>query len=68
MTDLIQIQLITSSLIITIFALALRFGLFGKVFRGLDLEEGFPAFRIIIIAIMAYLTFLIAKDIWKVVR
>jgi len=68
MTDLIEIQLITSSIIIMFFALGLRFRLFRKAFRALDLEEGFVAFQGIIIAIMLYLGFLIVRDIWKVFR
>jgi len=68
MSDLIEIQLITAGAIIAIFPVALRLGLFRKAFRSLDLEEGFPAFRVIIIAIMLYLSFLIAKDLWQVLR
>jgi hypothetical protein len=68
MTDLIEIQLITSSAIIAVFALGLRLRLFRKFFQRLDAEEGFQSFRAIIIAIMLYLTFLIVRDIWKVLR
>ncbi|HEV2620356.1 MAG TPA: hypothetical protein VGU23_10515 [Acidobacteriaceae bacterium] len=66
MSDLIQIQLITSSAILLTFAVALRFGLFRKAFRKFDIEEGFPVFRVIVIATMLYLAFLIVRDLWRV--
>jgi hypothetical protein len=72
MTPLIEIQLITSTVIIAVLAVGLRLELFRKAFRGLNAEEGFPAFRWIIMAIMLYLTFLISRDVltvtWRALR
>jgi hypothetical protein len=69
MTDLIKIQLITSSVILVTFALVLRFKLLRKTFRSLEFEEGpFTFFHGILVIIMLYLTFLIARDLWKILR
>ena len=72
MTDLIAAQLVTATVIITVFAVGLRLELFRKAFRGLHAEEGFPVFRWIILAIIIYLAFLIARDVltvaWRALR
>jgi hypothetical protein len=69
MTDLIKIQLITSSVILVTFALALRFKLLRKTFRSLEFEEElFTFLHGILVMIMLYLTFLIVRDLWKVFR
>jgi hypothetical protein len=69
MTDLIKIQLITSSVILVTFALVLRFRLLRKTFRSLEFEEGlFTVLHGILGTIMLYLTFLIVRDLWQVLR
>jgi hypothetical protein len=69
MTDLIRIQLITSSVIMVIFAVVLRFKLLRKTFRSLESEEEhLPLLNGILIVIMLYLVFLIIRDLWKVLR
>ena len=67
MTDLIRIQLITSSVILVTFALVLRFKLLRKTFRSLEFEEELFAFlQGILVTIMLYLTFLIVRELCKV--
>ncbi len=69
MTDLIRIQLITSSVIIMTFALVLRFKLLRKTFRSLEFgEEVFTFLNGILVMVMLYLSFLIIRDLWKVWR
>ena len=69
MTDLIEIQLITSSMIVGILGVALRFKLLQKALQSIGFdEEQFRFLRVIVIMIMLYLTFLIVRDLWKVLR
>ena len=69
MTDLIQIQLITCSAIIVIFAVTLRFKLLTKMLRSFELEPEHYQFLHGIMAIcMAYLSFLIVRDLWRVME
>jgi hypothetical protein len=68
MTDLIKIQLITSSVILVTFALVLRFQLLRKTFRSLEFEEELVTFLHGILAMIMYLTFLIVRDLWQVLR
>jgi hypothetical protein len=69
MTDLIRIQLITSSVILVTFALVLRFKLLRKTFRSLEFEgEVFAFLNGILVMVMLYLSFLIIRDLWKVWR
>ncbi len=69
MTDLIKIQLIASSMILVAFALVLRFKLLRKTFRSLEFgEELFMFLHGILVMVMLYLTFLIVRDLWKVLR
>jgi hypothetical protein len=66
MTDLIMIQLITSSVIIMTFALILRFKLLRKTFRSLEFgEEVFTFLNGILVMVMLYLSFIIIRDLWK---
>jgi hypothetical protein len=69
MTDLIQIQLISSSVILVTLALVLRFQLLMKTFRSLEFEEElFTFLHGILVMIMLYLTFLIVRDLWQALR
>jgi hypothetical protein len=69
MTDLIKIQLITSSVILMTFDLILRFQLVRKTFRSLESnEELFTILQDISVTIMLYLAVLIVRDLWQVLR
>jgi hypothetical protein len=69
MSDLIQIQFITCAPIILVCLLALRFRLLQKVLRGLELEpEHIQFLQGILILIICYLTFLLIRDTWWLLR
>ena len=69
MTDLIEIRLITSSMIVGILGVALRFKLLRRALQSIGFdEEQFTFLRVIVVIIMLYLTVLIVRDLWKVLR
>jgi len=69
MTDLIEIQFITCIPIIVACLLMLRFRLLQKALRGLELEpEHIQFLQGILILIILYLTYLLVRDIWWLLR
>ncbi len=71
MSDLIKIQITLVLIIVPLFAVFLRRGMLQKTFRliGLDLSEtDFAPLKIILIGVMCWLTWILLRDIWIVLR
>jgi hypothetical protein len=71
MSDLIKIQLAPVLIIIPLFAIFLRKGMLQRAFHliGLDLNENnFAPLKIILIGAICWLTWILLRDIWIVLR